>query len=184
MYPVYLITNTVNGKKYVGCILKDEKTIETRFKEHCRQSRAPYLHSAIKKHGKESFSIHQIAAGVSPEQALTFEALLIAELNTKTPNGYNLTDGGKGSVGFSMPDSAKQKLRMSQLGRTHVRTVEYRKTLSAALTGRTFSDEHRLNLSKVRKGISHWTDERRKKHSERMSGVNNPNYKDGTWLAL
>jgi len=103
MYPVYVITCThpdyERPMRYVGVILTDGKTIQDRFKHHLSSdtmSGAPYLRAAIRKHGREYFYVRQIGSGNTPEQAKEMERLFIAELNTKRPNGFNLTDGGDG----------------------------------------------------------------------------------------
>jgi group I intron endonuclease len=117
MYPVYLITNAINSKQYVGCVLTDGKTIEQRLYNHlCGAGGATYLKRAIRCHGKEHFSIEQIGAGITPENALELEEVFIAELNTKAPNGYNLSDGGKGNPGYRFTDEQKQKLSEAHLG--------------------------------------------------------------------
>jgi len=49
---VYLITNEVNGKHYVG---QTTRTVEQRFKEHME---SPYpIGKAIRKYGAENFTI-------------------------------------------------------------------------------------------------------------------------------
>ena len=56
---IYVITNKINGKQYVG---KTINTIEERFKQHLRDSNKVTLeqrplYKAIKKYGKENFSV-------------------------------------------------------------------------------------------------------------------------------
>jgi hypothetical protein len=50
---IYVVTNTVNGKVYVG---KTTKPFDGRWKEHQRitrsKSKRHYLHNAIRKHGE------------------------------------------------------------------------------------------------------------------------------------
>lgn len=105
MFPVYLITchHPSYGRyimPYVGVVLKEGKTIEQRFKEHCQKDGgAKYLSRAIEKYGREHFRVEQIDAGNTPEQALELEKWWIARLKTRAPEGgYNLTDGGEGVV--------------------------------------------------------------------------------------
>lgn len=59
---IYVITNDVNGKQYVG---KTNGTIEKRFKEHIKDSKRERcekrpLYNAINKYGIEHFSIKQL----------------------------------------------------------------------------------------------------------------------------
>lgn len=56
---IYVITNKINGKQYVG---KTNNSIEDRFKEHCRDSKKERcekrpLYNAMNKYGVENFSI-------------------------------------------------------------------------------------------------------------------------------
>ena len=59
---IYKITNQINGKLYIG---KTNRTIQERFKEHCRDylkrgnEKRP-LYSAMKKYGIRNFSIESI----------------------------------------------------------------------------------------------------------------------------
>ena len=56
---IYKITNTINGKMYIG---KTELTIEKRFQQHCKDSQRDKmsnrpLYKAMRKYGVEFFSI-------------------------------------------------------------------------------------------------------------------------------
>lgn len=105
MYPVYLITcfhpsYGQNVMPYVGVVVTKGKTILDRFRGHTKQckSSTSYLGRAIKKYGKEWFTVEQIDAGNTPEQALELEKWWIKRLGAKHPTGYNLTDGGEGGA--------------------------------------------------------------------------------------
>ena len=67
---IYKITNKVNGKIYIG---KTEKSIELRFKEHCREftkarSKDRPLYRAFNKYGVENFSIELVEITELPEK--------------------------------------------------------------------------------------------------------------------
>ena len=61
---LYLITNTVNNKKYVG---KTYQEVETRFKQHVsdsireRNKNRP-LYRAMRKYGVENFTVELIVS--------------------------------------------------------------------------------------------------------------------------
>lgn len=91
---IYVITNDINDKKYVG---KTNCSIEKRFQEHIWDSRRERcekrpLYNAMNKYGVEHFSIKQLEK-CSPEEAATKEIYWIGKLNTYE-NGYNATLGG------------------------------------------------------------------------------------------
>lgn len=95
---IYLITNDINGKQYVGKTYYDN--IQERWNEHLRDYKKPRcekrpLYDAMNKYGIEHFHIQEIEY-VSPEVNLEErEIYWIAQYNTYQ-NGYNATLGGDG----------------------------------------------------------------------------------------
>lgn len=93
---IYMIKNDINDKKYIG---KTTNTIEYRFKQHLNdafkkvEEHRP-LYSAIRKYGKEHFSIKEIEE-ILPEEASGREEYWISYYDT-FHNGYNATKGGDG----------------------------------------------------------------------------------------
>jgi len=95
---VYCIENLENGKKYIG---QTTRELDVRFKEHCGTSKtsvSPKLKNAIKKYGKDCFVMDPLweSESCSQEELDLKEIELIAQYNTLSPNGYNLTSGGSG----------------------------------------------------------------------------------------
>jgi len=94
---IYTISNKSNGKQYVGI----SSDLKRRWRDHKNADGwCAALHNAIKKHGKDSFDFTHIADAFSWQDACDIEKSLIQDLNTKAPNGYNLTYGGDGTLGF------------------------------------------------------------------------------------
>lgn len=89
---VYLITNIVNNKKYVGITTR---SIDSRFEEHCKAD--SLIGKAIRKYGKDNFTIEIIAETTSKEDTVEKEIYYISNYNS-FENGYNLTIGGDGVV--------------------------------------------------------------------------------------
>ena len=91
---VYLITNSVNGKQYVG---QTVKSVEKRWKQHLRDVKRgtlPHLYSAMKKYGIDKFFVQELCSVLTQEELNVAEVFYIIVLGTKSPNGYNLTEGG------------------------------------------------------------------------------------------
>lgn len=91
---VYVITNSINGKQYVG---QTVKPIEKRWKQHLRDVKRgtlPYLYNAMKKYGTDKFSVRELCTVCTQEELDVAEVFYITTLGTKTPNGYNLAAGG------------------------------------------------------------------------------------------
>jgi translation elongation factor EF-G len=98
---VYCITNTVNGKKYIGMT---GRTLEERWKSHCscaKNGSKFRFHSAIRKYGEESFKKEVLFSNLNIELCRTIEEETIKEYNTMF-NGYNAKPGGCG--GWIVPD--------------------------------------------------------------------------------
>jgi group I intron endonuclease len=90
----YIITSNFDDKVYIGTTYK---SIEERLKEHYKKSKSNkrnYLHNAIRKYGIENFNIKLLAIFDNKKDAYVNETVLIKELNSKAPLGYNETDGG------------------------------------------------------------------------------------------
>lgn len=84
--------------------------LKRRWKEHINaDSMCTYLHKAIKKYGKDNFKFDHIADAFNWKDACQIEKDLIKELNTCLPNGYNLTLGGDGTLGFKHSDEERQR---------------------------------------------------------------------------
>ena len=101
-FSVYLITNTVNGKKYVGKTCAD---LPTRWQEHRRAafrndtSNRP-LFNAIRKYGSGAFTIELLQSADNEQEVNDMEVLWIAKLGCQVPGGYNVEAGGNGSSGY------------------------------------------------------------------------------------
>lgn len=97
---IYCITNLVNSKKYIG--QTSELYISKRWCEHkinARSGRKSYLYNAIRKYGEENFQFKVLLHKIPIDKLNFYEMLWIKKFNTKTPYGYNLTDGGEGNRG-------------------------------------------------------------------------------------
>jgi len=88
---VYLITNLINGKRYVG---QTVHTAKHRFKFHCSKKINSAIHNAIKKYGKTNFKVEELVSCFSIDGMNELEEMFIKDLNTLYPNGYNLISGG------------------------------------------------------------------------------------------
>jgi group I intron endonuclease len=87
---IYSLTNTTNGKRYIG---QTSRSFLKRVNEHIKWS-DNLINKAIKKYGVKNFSYQTWE--VSDEQLDSAEISIIKQLNTMAPNGYNLTEGGEG----------------------------------------------------------------------------------------
>jgi group I intron endonuclease len=105
---VYRITNSANGKVYIGQTIN---SVEDRLADHKTASRSGTgclkLGRAIRKHGEEKFSVEKICEFRSVAYSDAVEAFLIIS-EIATVNGYNIAPGGKGA-GMDPDSIEKQK---------------------------------------------------------------------------
>jgi group I intron endonuclease len=161
---VYLITCTVNGKKYVGITKSD---LATRWRGHrqcARMGVKTALYNAIRKHGADRFVIRVLATATTRKMLCALERAFIVALNTRAPNGYNLTAGGDGTSGMSPETRAivseknrgrkhtdEVKRLISEAGRGRKHSPESREKISKKHVGKVLSEEHRRKMSEAAK---------------------------------
>ena len=96
---VYKLTNTVNGKAYVGksvdiysrWAVHKSASVHLGPEEGCR-----LLNNAVRKHGWKAFRKELLWVGLKDELSAA-EVRLIAQHRTLKPFGYNITKGGEAS---------------------------------------------------------------------------------------
>lgn len=152
MYEVYLITNMINDKKYVGVTCR---RYQERYKEHLSAASSGsnlLLHNAMRKYGVENFKVSLVAADVPEDRICAAEQHYVKVYNTfyQTGHGYNMTEGGGGMCGYHHTQATRLKLSQSHKG--HKFTLERNKKIKDAMTGRNYLPEWRAALSDARKG--------------------------------
>ena len=97
MIGIYKITNIINGKIYVGQSID----IIERWKQHnykaFNSNEIAYnsaIHCAFRKYGIENFVL-EVLEECSAEDLDQREIYWIEQLNSLTPNGYNILKGGQ-----------------------------------------------------------------------------------------
>lgn len=89
---IYLITNLVNGKQYVGMTIGD---VNHRFTEHVSDAISGRVNTDlardIRTYGSGSFSVSILRSGISSHLELKrIESYYISMRGTLVPNGYNI----------------------------------------------------------------------------------------------
>lgn len=161
---VYLVTNTLNGKKYVG---KTTRTLALRWSEHVYHALngdcGMPLYSAIRKYGPEAFQQNVLQECESPGELNEVETAWIEKLGTFQA-GYNATLGGDGPSGYHHSEETRRKMSESRLGKKLGPMSAARRQ---RMLDRHFkhSEESRVKMSQALVGRKH-TVEARKKISE------------------
>jgi len=107
IYSIYLITNNINGKQYVGFTSHHPKN---RFQRHCQSANngsKTVFHKAMRKYSSKKFSVQCLYQTLDKDHALTeMEEHFIKEYNTHFIHGtgYNMNYGGVGGDNSSSPN--------------------------------------------------------------------------------
>ena len=161
---VYKITNTVNGKIYIGKWQGSD--VQRRWQTHVQTAmtgRGYHLHSAIRKYGADHFTIEIIGSADSKSNLAALERTLIASYNaTNSEVGYNIAPGGEGGFSYSgkrnpfygkhhtAETKATLSLKCGRVGRK--KTIEEIEKLRLSHLGRSFSKEHCQHISEAKRG--------------------------------
>ena len=183
---IYKITNKINGKIYIG---QTVKSLKERWGQHHRQ--ASYgcnlaLHNAIRKYGKENFTVEQIDVARNRDELDQKEIYWIEYYNSLSPNGYNLHTGG---LHHEVSDETREKQRLSHLGyrlgekaseetrkkMSEIAKERYKDKTKHPNYGKKLSDETKAKISKAHKGKK-LSLEQRELMSEQRRGEKNHNW--------
>ena len=105
---VYLITNTLNNKKYIG------KHSTDNLNDNYIGS-GIIIKQIVRKYGKNIFKKEILQFCNSEEEAFEKEKYWINFYNAlQDENFYNLDQGGKGRGNFTMSQETKEKISQSQ----------------------------------------------------------------------
>ena len=88
---IYILTNMVNNKQYVGM----DSNMPQRFKQHIKGiAKCPLLQDALSALGIDKWTVQFVPYPRISNTALrAVEQWYICKLKTKHPNGYNMRDG-------------------------------------------------------------------------------------------
>ena len=118
---IYVIVNHETLKVYVGqhkgASLK--RYLQQKWWDaHYYSGKRSHIYAAMRKHSRESWSIHPLMSGITDKKELDeWERLLIYALKAQHPDvGYNICDGGEGFTGPQSPE-AKAKITAALIGR-------------------------------------------------------------------
>ena len=110
---IYVIRNTVNAKLYVGSTVRTlaQRMVEHRSKVKIAPTLNMPLYTAIREIGVQHFYIELIKDFPCErrEQLHTEEGKHIREMNTMSPNGYNLIIAGRSREGWHQDNAERWK---------------------------------------------------------------------------
>lgn len=108
---IYMITNKMNNKKYIGQSVNIKRRKSEHFTKHCNKM---VISNAIFKHGKENFDF-EVLEECDESQLNELEIKYITEYKSNNREfGYNVDNGGNGTG--KMSEETKQKIKKSSTG--------------------------------------------------------------------
>lgn len=174
---LYLITNKINGKRYVGQHVGND--LQAYWLRNVYLAQNGYqgkrlLYRAVRKHGPENFDVEVLTFVETKEELDRYEIGLIAHLDLCNPEkGYNLTQGGGGSLGFNPDEETREKMSKSHIGLkmpdSHRRKLSERNKGNKYSLGRKMTKENFEKLMAVHIGAKR-SEETRRKLSESHKG--------------
>jgi group I intron endonuclease len=161
---IYKITNTIDGKAYIG----QSRNIERRLNKHKTQTHNRYLARAFVKYGVGSFEfsiLREYHGVVSQEELNKKEIELIKEYKTiDSKYGYNLSEGGYERI---LPEESR--LLISRAVVKCWQNKDYRERIIKSMKERIVSDDVRVRISNTTR--KRWEDpEYKARVSKKMIG--------------
>jgi group I intron endonuclease len=140
---IYKCTNLINGKIYIGQTIKKLSRRRIFHEVTALKNRGYYLHSAIRKYGKENFR-WEIIESCSSKKLLDFkETFYIKFFNSMNSSfGYNLKSGGSNGNPYANKSENEMheiNVKKSKSFKGRVLTQEWKDKIS--LTRKSFTQQ-------------------------------------------
>ena len=169
MGTIYKITNTVNGKSYIGQTIHDAE--KTRIADHLngKGKGNKLIRKDLEVYGKEVFTYEILHDGIIPEFLRILEDQEIEKHNCVDPDGYN-------EMGAKNSPSRKTRKKMSEALKGNLPWNKGKKISNPHWLGRKHTEESRQKMSEAQKGKASWnkgktlSEEHRRKLSEAHKG--------------
>ena len=130
LHYIYRIVNTKNNKSYIGYTIDPDR----RWKSHKKaalRGKGYALHAAMREYGIESFIFTVLYKSENRWETLTVKEQDFIEMYDSKNNGYNLTNGGAGALGWKPSPETRKLWSEQRTGRRH--SEEYKKALSTRM---------------------------------------------------
>jgi group I intron endonuclease len=149
---VYITTNTINGKQYIG-----DHSCDVLEKDNYLGSGKAALIPAIKKYGKENFKKEILEFFPTKQEAFNAQEKYINKHQTLAPCGYNISPKGGSQCSGGISEETKRNMSKSARNRPPV------------------SEESKEKNRKAHLGNKNASGKRKKEFCEKMKVVNTGN---------
>jgi group I intron endonuclease len=117
LYSIYLITNVLNGKSYVGFT---SMSLRVRFQLHqsaARNGSECWLHKSIRKYGASAFLAETLYVSKDHDNTMNIMEPFFIDKYKSFGKGYNMTPGGDSGAIYT--EDRRNKLKMSMKTNTN-----------------------------------------------------------------
>ena len=120
IYSIYKATNLINGKIYIGYSGNFRKRLNAHKRKAFSKSKEfenIYFYNSMRKYGWENFKFEIIYQSKDKEHChFEMETYFICYYDTYylSNNGYNMTYGGEGAVGYKMSEEGKINIKLKR----------------------------------------------------------------------
>lgn len=142
---IYAITNTLNGKVYIG---KTSGLVNKRWNQHLKLLRKnlhinSHLQNAWNLYGESTFLIEELATAESAQQLneLEIETIKLYK-SSDIQYGYNMSFGGDGG---RLTNKVYKKMSINRIGRKL--SEQHKRNISSALKGREITWKDKISAS-------------------------------------
>jgi hypothetical protein len=177
---VYLTTNKINNKKYIGVDSKNDKN-------YFGSGKAIKL--ALKKYGTKNFTKEILEENYDINYLFEREKYYINKFDAINSNEfYNIAEGGKGGAGTLITEESKEKHRIGILNAAKTiieqrkgknykeiyggKADEEKEKRSIAGLGKKYSDERVKKVSSTQKGKIPWNKDKKGLQTSWNKGLN------------
>ena len=150
---VYMHTNKINNKVYVGITSRKPQRRWGRNGSNYQKENQPAFVNAIQKYGWDSFEHIIFAENLTKNEAVSLERGLIALYKTNcnrytNPSfGYNLTDGGEGTLGHHISDEGRASISEKAKER-------FKNPKNHPMYGKRHSESGKQKMSETRQNLA------------------------------
>lgn len=162
---IYKITNIINGKCYIG---QTTCGFDRRYSGNLlKNTKNIYLKRSIEKYGIENFEIIKEFDTASNRDELNAKEIYWIEYykSNNSEFGYNLTEGGEGSIGWHPSEETRKKMSENHWDCKGENHPNY---------GKKLSEETKKKMSETRKGknpLEYLSEEALKERNKKLSEI-------------
>ena len=145
---VYLVTNLITGKRYVG---QTRNTLKDRWEEHLWEAHgnkgSRYFCRAIRKYGESKFTVIEIEQCYGKVSLSEAEAHWVQVYQCEVPNGYNLTTGGE--LEYEFTEDVKRRISEAHGGLSEAKQINVAKRYRAGATSYELASEFKVGPTTI-----------------------------------